>query len=260
MKAKLFIVISLASSLLLTACHTALNLPPISTLKGDFGQPNMEFLGFVNPQRSEQYIAMFRNFGRELEKNHIAVNQQAYSLGSTFTSESLAGYQSPMRYVSYVTLLDYKVKYDDEISDNIAMKKAGWCIAGLTLFALYPVYVPLLACGNKNDCQQKIQLQAELCIYDTQLHQELQVIPIKFNYKEIYKGQYANKKTDKEAIEATELTMATNVLLQYYGNAHTYVQQLIDEENKRQEEMKQKENKKKNNKNNKNSKGKKRSK
>ena len=242
MKTKRIIIISTALSILLTACHTPLYIAPIEKLQGDFGAPNMDFIGFVNSPRDEKCIKMVQNFGRELEKNNIAVNKQVYSLGSTFDLENLKNIQSTTRYVSFVNILDSKIKYNDEISDNIPMVRAGWWVAILTLFTLYYVYVPLMLAGDKDECQQRITFNGELCIYDTYQHQLVNVIPIDVNYMQIYKGQHDNKHTNCRVLEASERNILTNALLDNYAQAHAFVQQLIEEEEaKYQQELRKKE-------------------
>jgi len=230
MKAKQIIVICTAMSILFTACKTPLYIAPIERIEGNFGNPNMEFIGFINTPRDEKCIYLLQDFGRELERNKIAVNRQEYSLGSTFGLEQLANLSSEKRYVSFVNILDSKVKYNDDISDNIPMVRAGWWIAILTIFTTPFLYVPLMVAGDKNDCQQQVKFNAELCIYDTHQKQLVNIIPIEINHKQIYKGQFENEKTNHRSLEASEKRVLQNALIEYFGHAYDYIQKLMEGE------------------------------
>lgn len=211
----------------LTACHTPLYIPPIEKSHGDFGQPNMDFRGFINGARDEKCAKTLSNFGRELERNHIAVNNQVYSLGSMFSFEDLNSIQSDSRYISFVNILDFRISYNDEIEDKINLKRAGWWIAGLTLFTFWHVYVPLLCAGDVDKCLQYIKFEGELCVYDSQTQQIIYNDLVKCNYKQIYEGQYKHKDTNKRVLEASERSVLTNVLLESYGKAHEFIDQQI---------------------------------
>lgn len=224
MKTRSFIIFNFALCILLTSCTTPLYIEPIKKLKGDFGQPNMEFIGFMNNQRDEYVINLFKNFGRELEKNHIALNYQQYSLGSQFNVEDLKDYSSSLRYVSFINITKLKITYNDEILDNVALKKAAGFVAGFTLFTWFYVYLPMLCAADENKTQQNIKFQAELYIYDTLQKEVVKVIPVDFKSKEIYIGQYKSKQTDKRLLMEAEKSLLTNVLLEYYGLIHEELQ------------------------------------
>lgn len=242
MKTKLYITIVCTLCLLLTSCHTALYIAPQEKLSADFREPNMEFIGFINAPHDEKIPVIFEGFGRELERNKIAFNSQTYSLGSMFNMDDLKNSHFSSRYVSFVNIMDLRVNYDDEIKDNKKLVTAGWWIAVCLVFVPFPIYVPMMVAGDKNYCQQSIQLKAELCIYDTFEKNLISLTPITLNHKEIYKGQYEHKKTNKRQLEASEKSVLTNAVLEQYGYAHAFIQQQIDAENiKLLEEQKAKE-------------------
>ena len=72
-----------------------------------------------------------------------------------------------MRYITFVDVIRHTYSHSDAVHDNPDMEFAGWFIAGLTVFTLIPVYVPLLCCADKNDCQITLKGEYNLIVYDT---------------------------------------------------------------------------------------------
>ena len=227
MKRSLFIILCFAACcLFLGSCSTPLYIEPAKAPRTDYVEPNMEFIGFVNTQRNEYMLQLFNKFGRELEKSNIALNHQQYSLGSQFNVESLYSYESTMRYVSYVYVKNLHIKYNDDVLDNMSLKKAASLVAGLSLFTLFQVYLPMYAAADVDKTQQNIFLEADLCVYDTHKHELIQTIPINFYGSEIYSGQYKNRQTNFRLLMESERSVLTNVLLGYFGQLHVDLQQI----------------------------------
>lgn len=201
----------------LTSCTTSLKIPPVEKVRNNFGEANMEFLGFT----STTDCGMFNNFGRDLERNHIALNKQSFSMG-IFTMENLETYPATMRYLSFVDILKLGINYNDDIKDNQAMATAGLIFTCTIIYAL-PLGLPLLFGSDKNITEQSIQMDAIIYVYDTQEKKIIVAQPVKYENTQRFKGQYEDKKTDKRALNEVEKNMLTNFLLEQYGAVHNYL-------------------------------------
>lgn len=168
---------------------------------------------------------MFKEFGADLERNQIALNKQAFYMG-VFSLQELESYKSTMRYISFIDVARHSYSHSDAINDNTGMEVAGWVVAALTGFTLIPVYVPLLCCADKNECQVTLKGEYILYVYDTQKKEVVFNSPVEVNESEIYKGQYSHKDTDQKAVNEHYKNILYNILLEHYANAYQYVQTL----------------------------------
>ncbi len=179
-----------ALCLIASACKP-LYIEPLDKLKGDFGTPNMEFIGFVNTPGEEYAPMIFSGFGRELERCKIAVNSQTYSLGTQFDMHELDSFPALMRYVSYVKIDKLDVTYEQVL----------------------------------NYCLQQIVFKADVCIYDTEKKKMVKTLPISIKYQQAYKGYL--KKSNPRMLEHSERVILTNTVLNYYAQAYRYVDDII---------------------------------
>lgn len=217
------IAILFVSIFLLSSCSTALQgVQPVARTQSHFGQENMEFIGFKNMRRGD---ILLKDFGIELERRHIAVNRQKFYMG-VFSLQELEIYKSSMRYITFVDVIKQSYTKNDAISYNDALDVCGWVIAGITCFALFPVYVPMLCAANGNDCQIILNGEYYLYVYDTVKKEIVLTTPLEIKKQDIYKGQYAHKDTDQEAVNDRYRNLLYNALLDTYSNAYNFVKNI----------------------------------
>ena len=219
MKNYKFIPILVIMSLAFSSCKTALNVPLVQKRQQLFGQERMEFIGFKNLPAKNKALA---DFGIELERAHIAVNRQDFYMG-VYSFQELEVYKASMRYVSFVDIEQISSTYNDGINDNNSLRTWGWFTAGFTVFTLFPVYIPMICCADKNECQLVVHLKCKLYVYDTVKKEIVLTSPIDFHWAEIYKGQYLHKDTDQEAINESNQARIYNELLDHYVRAYNYL-------------------------------------
>ena len=130
----------------------------------------------------------------------------------------------------YVLKLVYVVRHtyshSDAVHDNPDMEFAGWFIGGFTCFTLFPVYVPLLCCADKNDCEIALKGEYILYVYDTEKKEIIFTSPFEINEKDIYKGQYSHKNTDQKTVNEQYKNILYNTMLEQYAGAYDYVKSL----------------------------------
>lgn len=216
------ILIFLCTSMLFCSCHTALQLSQVQRNTHNMENANMEFIGFNNINKNN---VMFKEFGADLERNQIAINKQNFYMGA-YSLQELKNYKSSMRYITFVDVVRHTYSHSDAVHNNPDMEIAGWFIAGFTIFTLFPIYVPLICCADKNDCQIKLKGEYNLYIYDTEKKEIVYNSQIELNEDDIYQGQYSHKKTDKKAINERYKNILYNTLLEHYAQAYNYIASL----------------------------------
>ena len=154
MKNYKFLSLLLVLCLALSRCMTALNVPLVQQKSQSFGKEKFEFIGFKNLPTKNKVL---NDFGVELERAHIAVNRQDFYMG-VYSFQELEVYKSTMRYVSFVDVEQISSTYNDGVSDNNGLAVGGWLVAGFTVFTLFPVYVPMICCADKNECELSVRL------------------------------------------------------------------------------------------------------
>ena len=217
-----FYLICLCAAVLFSSCHTALQVPTVQRENPRMSKANMEFIGFKNMNKNNP---MFKEFGADLERSEIALNKQNFYMG-VYSLQELETYKSSMRYVTFIDVVRHTYSHSDAVHDNPDMEWAGWFIGGFTVFTLIPVYVPLICCADKNDCQIALKGEYNLYVYDTQKKKIVFNSPIEINEDDIYKGQYSHKKTDQKAVNERYKNILYNTLYEHYTNAWNYVNTL----------------------------------
>ena len=219
MKNYKFLSLLLLLCLALSSCKTALNVPLVQQKSQSFGKEKFEFIGFKNLPTKNKVL---NDFGVELERAHIAVNRQDFYMG-VYSFQELEVYKSTMRYVSFVDVEQISSTYNDGVSDNNGLAVGGWLVAGFTVFTLFPVYVPMICCADKNECELSVRLKCKLYVYDTVKKEIVLTTPIDYKWSEIYKGQYSHKDTDRDAINDSNQARMCNELLNQYARAYEYI-------------------------------------
>lgn len=209
-------------AILLCSCHTALEVTQVQRIKPQMTKANMEYIGLKNMNKNN---LMFRDFGADLERSGIALNKESFYMG-VYSLQELESYKSTMRYVTFVDVVRHTYSHSDAVHDDTNMELAGWFIGGITCFTLVPVYVPLLCCSNKNDCQIILKGEYNLVVYDTKKKEVVLNSPIEINQVDLYKGQYSHKDTDKDAVNERYKTILYNTLFEHYVNAYNYVKKI----------------------------------
>jgi len=219
---KLYFVFILISTFILTSCHTALQVTPnpLNTTDG-YSQEQMEFIGFKNLNKNNLFA---KNYGQELERARIAINKQDYYMG-IYSLQELAAYKSTKRYVAFVDVIKQQYSYNDAIDDNPDMAMSGWFIAGFTVFTLFPVYLPLICCADKDACLMTLNGSYVLYLYDTKKKEVALTLPMEINVQEKYKGQYLHKDTDKKAVQERYHNMLFNLWNEYFIKAYRYIEE-----------------------------------
>lgn len=210
------------TAVVLCSCHTALHVTEVSRKSFQKESPTMEFIGFKNLNRNSP---MFKDFGGDLERNGIALNKQNFYMG-VYSLQELETYKSSKRYVTFVDVVRHTYSHSDAVHDNSDMEFAGWFIAGFTCFTLFPVYVPLLCCADKNDCEIALKGEYILYVYDTEKKEIIFTSPFEINEKDIYKGQYSHKNTDQKTVNEQYKNILYNTMLEQYAGAYDYVKSL----------------------------------
>lgn len=219
---RIIYILCLLIALVLTSCHTALQVTYVQRNTPHMTVPNMEFIGFKNMNKNNN---MFKEFGADLERSTIALNKQNFYMG-VYSLQELETYKSSMRYITFIDVIRHTYSHSDAVHDDPDMEMAGWLIGGLTCFTLIPVYVPLLCCADKNDCQITLKGEYNLIVYDTQKKEIVFNSPIEINENDIYKGQYSHKDTDQKAVNERYKNILYNTLYEHYVNAYNYVNTL----------------------------------
>lgn len=200
--------------------HTALVVPSLPlTQYEQFGKENMEFIGFKNLNRNNLFV---KEYGQCLERAHIAINKQSYYMG-IYSLQELATYNSDKRYVAFVDVIKQQYSYNDEIADKEGLYTAGWVIAGVTVFTLFPVYVPMICCANKNECLITLNGSYMLYIYDTKDKEVALTIPMDINIQERYDGQYLHEATNKVEVQDRYRNMLYNLWNENFIKAYDFV-------------------------------------
>lgn len=210
-------------ALLFSSCHTALvgvnTIQPIQCVQS---KANMEFIGFKNARRND---VLLKDFGAELERNNIALNRQGFYMG-VYSLQELETYKSTMRYLSFIDVVSQSYSKNDAIKDNDGLAIGGWLIAGLTCFALFPVYVPMMCCADANECLITLKGDYQLYVYDTKEKKIVLTQPITVEQSDRYKGQFTHKETDQEEVNKHYRTILYNALLENYAHAYDFVRNL----------------------------------
>lgn len=222
MKNYKFLSLLVVLGLALSSCKTALNVPLVQQKSQLFGKEKFEFIGFKNLPTKNTTL---KDFGVELERAHIAVNRQDFYMG-VYSFQELKEYKSTMRYVSFVDIEQISSTYNDGVNDNNSLYLWGWFTAGFTVFTLFPVYVPMICCADKNECELSVRLKCKLYVYDTVKQEIVLTSPIDYKWSEIYKGQYSHKNTDQDAISDSNQARIYNELLDHYARAYNYIETL----------------------------------
>lgn len=214
-------IIVLIATILLTSCHTALQVAqyPVNTLH-HVNSENMEFIGFKNLNRNNLFS---KDYGVELERARIAVNKQNYYMG-IYSLQELATYKSEKRYVAFVDVVKHQYSYNDGIEDNEGLAIGGWFIAGFTCFGLFPVYIPMILCADKNTCLMTLYGSYVLYLYDTEKKEVALALPMEINVQEKYTGQYLHKETNKTAVQERYRNMLYNLWNEYFMKAYRFLE------------------------------------
>ena len=218
---KRFLYLTLLA-LLFSSCHTAISVAKVERQMPEKSAPNMEFIGLKNMHKNN---SMFKDLGPDLERANIALNKQNFYMG-LFSLQELETYKSSMRYITFVDVVRHSYNHSDAIHDRPDLQYAGWFIAGVTVFTLFPVYVPLLCAADKNECQITLKGEYILYVYDTKKKKIVFNSPIEISESDLYTGQYSHKETDQKAVNEHYKNILYNTLLEHYANAYDYVKKL----------------------------------
>ena len=206
----------------LTSCHTALQVSSVPRQIPQKEQANMEFIGFKNLNKNN---IMFKDFGAELERCNIAYNRQDFYMG-LFSLQELEAYKSSCRYITFVDVRNHIYNHNDAINDNSNLEFGGWVVAGITVFTLIPVYVPMLCAADKNQCQMTLKGEYSIYVYDTQEKQLAFTLPFEINESDLYRGEYSHKKTDQRAVNDRYKNILFNTFLDFYAQTYNHVNTL----------------------------------
>ncbi len=218
-----YLLISIAGIVLCACKTTALTVPVEQRIEhGNFGTEQMEFIGFKNVNKNNVFI---KTYGQELERSHLAINKQDYYMG-IYSLQELASYKSSKRYVAFIDVIKHQYAYNDAIADKPDLALGGWIIAGFTCFTLFPVYVPMICCSHKNECQMTLNGEYVLYLYDTTTNEVALTVPMNINVGERYKGQYLNDATNKIAVQDRYRTMLFNLWNENFVKAHQFIENL----------------------------------
>lgn len=218
-----YILIALVS-IALSACKmTALVVPVEDRVEhGNFGTEQMEFIGFKNVNKNNIFV---KTYGQELERSHLAINKQDYYMG-IYSFQELASYKSSKRYVAFIDVIKHQYSYNDAIADKPGLAVGGWIVAGITCFTLFPVYVPMICCSHKNECQMTLNGDYVLYLYDTKTNEVALSVPMNINISERYEGQYLNDATNKTAVQDRYRTMLFNLWNENFVKAYRFIEDL----------------------------------
>ena len=222
MKKSMFFLIALCA-ISMTSCHTALKVAEVRLETHDkFGDEKMEFIGFRNLNRNNVFV---KNYGVSLERQHLAINKQEYYMG-IYSMQELAAYKSTKRYVAFIDVINHAYVYNDAISDKPGLAIGGWVVAGFTCFTLFPVYLPMILCADKNECLITLKGEYILYLYDTEKKEVALTIPMQINEQERYNGQYVHTETDKLAVQERYRNMLYTLWTESFAKAYDFIEQL----------------------------------
>lgn len=202
-----------------SSCRSALSITPVTKMENFYGEENMEFIGFKNVEKNHYLL---KDFGKELERSHIALNRQDFYMG-VYSLQELEVYKASKRYVTFVDVLKLSSTYNDNVLNKPNLEITAYVIAGLTCFAGFPIYVPMLIASKPNKCKLSLQAEFKLYVYDTQKKEIVLSIPMSIDNSNIYKGSYLHKDTDRSAITQRDKTLLNNLLLENYSKAYNFI-------------------------------------
>ena len=222
------LMVVLLAALSLSSCKTALQFSNSAHRRSfEFGHEPMEFLGFKNSYTTDSEFLdkkpFFQSFGNKIEGFNIAVNRSDFYTG-VYSFSEMERYHATKRYVSFIEVLKHKDMYDDRVGQNKGMMIAGAVIAGVTVFTLFPVYLPLLMCADGNECLLSLHGEYKLYVYDTQENEIVYANLFRIDDEVRCKGQYAHKNTNKEAVKEYTETVFFNALRDEYERAYHYLE------------------------------------
>ncbi len=200
----------------LCSCTTPLTITNVDYYTNTKEAPKMEFIGFQNISPHNYFV---KNFGAELEKQNFAFNSQS-SYFNDIDLQNLSLYKTKNRYISFINVEKHIYVHNDAIKDNESLEVAGWCVAGVTAFALFPIYVPMLCCANKNICEISLIGKYQIFIYDSQKKEIVSTTPIDIRITDTYDGQYSHKKTDRSSIDNHYKNVFQHQLLETYAKIY----------------------------------------
>ena len=209
-------------AILLSSCSTALQVASVQPSYAPHSKPKMEFIGFKNVAKNHVLLG---KYGAELERQGIAVNRQDFYMG-VYSLQELDIYKSTMRYVAFADVSEVYSLYNDNIRDKQDLFAAGWIVAGISCFTLFPVYVPMVLAANQNYCQLDVCCNCTMYIYDTVAKEIVLSVPIAFRDTQVFKGQYRHKETDQIAVADRARTLIYNELLTYFDRAYRFIEDL----------------------------------
>lgn len=220
---RLFLPLLLSTLLLLSSCHTALvGVTAVEPNRSQYGEENMEFIGFKNARKGDYLL---KDFGAELERRHIATNHQKFYMG-IYSLQELETYKSTMRYITFVDVVKQSFVKNDAYADSEGLYVGGWVVAGITCFTLFPVYAPMMAAADKNQCEITLKGEYNLYVYDTVEKKVVMTTPLTVDFRDVYKGEFSHKKTDVDAVNERYRNLLYNELLDAYSNAYNFVQKI----------------------------------
>ncbi|MBQ4508488.1 MAG: hypothetical protein II970_06305 [Paludibacteraceae bacterium] len=223
---KMFViaVIVLLCSIMFSSCKTTALTVSETKLEeiDDFGNETMEFIGFKNMNKNNLFS---KNYGQALERVHLAINKQDYYM-DIYSLQELSVYRSTKRYVAFVDVIKHQYSYNDHIDYNEGLALGGWIVAGFTLFTLFPVYVPMICCANKNTCMVTLNGSYVLYVYDTEKKEVALTIPMEINVQDRYEGQFLHKDTDKMAVLEHYKNQLYNLWNENFIKAYRFIENI----------------------------------
>ncbi len=229
MKSKLSVLFVVAlAALSLSSCKTALQFTNnVQRRSFGFGHEPMEFLGFKNSYTTDSEFLdkkpFFAAFGNKIEGYNIAVNRSDFYTG-VYSFSEMERYHATRRYVSFIEVLKHQDSYNDMIGEKKGLRIGGAIVAGITVFTLFPVYLPMLLCADGNECLLSLHGEYKLYVYDTEAREIVYANLFRIDDEVRCKGQYAHKKTDKEAVKEYTETVFFNALRDEYERAYLYLE------------------------------------
>ncbi|MCQ2312664.1 MAG: hypothetical protein MJZ84_04355 [Paludibacteraceae bacterium] len=198
--------------LCISSCKTPLTVPIVERNTISISQPNVEYIGTRNLTKSNMF---FKNLGSDLEIWQLAFDKQA-TYFSNIDLDELASYKSQHRYISFIDVQKHIYRCFDAVEDNEGLEVGGWIVAGLTVFTLVPVYVPMLCVADKNVCEITLKGEYNIIVYDTQKKEVAFTVPIAIDIVDRYKGQYNHKSTNKPEVDKYYQIILQNEFINAY--------------------------------------------
>lgn len=213
---------------LFSSCRTALQFSSnVQRRPFEFGKEPMEFLGFKNSYTTDSEFLdkkpFFATFGNKIESYNIAVNRSDFYTG-VYSFAEMERYHATKRYVSFIEVLKHKDVYNDRAGEKKGLMIAGAVIAGVTVFTLFPVYLPMLLCAEGNQCLLSLHGEYKLYVYDTQEKEIVYANLFRIDDEVLCKGAYTHRKTDHEAVREYTETIFFNGLRDEYERAYRYLE------------------------------------